>query len=78
MLTRDGHCTEGIEALRVGRVRVALADRFPAVPFGGSNSFIHSAAIRLPRRADISSGGSGQHGRASLSLSGTYSLTRTL
>ena len=43
MLTRDGHCTEGIEALRVGRVCVALADRFPAVPFGGSNSFIHSA-----------------------------------
>ena len=42
MLTRDGHCTEGIEALRVGRVCVVLADRFPAVPFGGSNSFIHS------------------------------------
>ena len=35
-------CTEGVEALRVGRVCVVLADRFPAVPFGGSNSFIHS------------------------------------
>ena len=31
---------------------------------------LNAAAIRLPRRADISSGGSGQHGRASLSLSG--------
>ena len=46
-------CTEGVEALRVGRVCVVLADRFPAVPFGGSNSFIHAMRDGFEHRLDV-------------------------